>query len=233
VSTTKRIVCLANSRKLSGRCVAGKELSGKRILGWVRPVSEREHEEVSEHERQYADGSDPRVMDIIDVPLMKPMPKSYQPENWLLDADTYWKLAGRMSWNDVQPLIESPPSLWSNDSSTYHGLFDRVSLETASNFGASLYLLRVSEATLQVFAPGANFGNPKRRVQLEFTYAEFTYRLWVTDPVIERNYLAGGDGEYSVGNCLLVVSLGEPYDGFCYKLVATIIMPSLAAHGAV
>ena len=33
--TVKRIVCLANSRKLTGRCVAGKELlEGNRLGGW-------------------------------------------------------------------------------------------------------------------------------------------------------------------------------------------------------
>ena len=42
---------------------------------WLRPVSDRENEEVSEYERQYADGSDPRVLDIIDVPLLDAPPK--------------------------------------------------------------------------------------------------------------------------------------------------------------
>ena len=71
----KTIVCLANSRKLSGRCVAGLELSNGRRVGWIRPVSAREHEEVSEHERQYEDGSDPRVLDLMSVPLVHPHPK--------------------------------------------------------------------------------------------------------------------------------------------------------------
>jgi len=81
VATVKRIVCLANSRKLNGRCIAGKELLGGRSVGWIRPVSAREHEEVSEYERQYEDGSDPQVLDIIDVSLLDPRPKSYQQEN--------------------------------------------------------------------------------------------------------------------------------------------------------
>jgi len=34
---------------------------------WIRPVSAREHEEVSEYERQYEDGSDARVSGGIDV----------------------------------------------------------------------------------------------------------------------------------------------------------------------
>ncbi len=87
MATTKRILCLANSRKLSGRCVAGVEFTGGRPAGWMRPVSTREHQEVSEYERQYPDGSDPRPLDIIDIPLLEHRLQDYQQENWLLDLD--------------------------------------------------------------------------------------------------------------------------------------------------
>src|SRR5688572_20697011 len=62
---TKRIVCLANSRKLSGRCVAGIEIVDSQLSGWIRPVSVRQSHEVSEIEREYRDGSDPQVLDIV------------------------------------------------------------------------------------------------------------------------------------------------------------------------
>lgn len=55
----KRMVCLASSRKLNGRCVAGRELAAGQPAGWLRPVSQRAHEEVSEYERQYKDGQRP------------------------------------------------------------------------------------------------------------------------------------------------------------------------------
>ena len=87
---TKRIVCLANSRKRCGRCIAGTELAGSEPAGWLRPVSVREHQEVSKCERQYEDGSDPKLLDIIDIPLLRAQPRNYQRENWLLDPEHYW-----------------------------------------------------------------------------------------------------------------------------------------------
>jgi hypothetical protein len=106
MAIVKRIVCLANSRKLSGRCIAGKELLGERPSGWLRPVSAREHEEVSEEERQYSDGSEPQVLDIIEVPLLDARPKGYQQENWLLDPTKDWKKVGRAKWTDLDRLAD-------------------------------------------------------------------------------------------------------------------------------
>lgn len=45
----------------------------------------------------------------------------------------------------------------------------------------------------------------------------------VTDPRIERAYLAKADGDYPFGECYLTVSLGEPFNEYCYKLVAAVI----------
>jgi hypothetical protein len=223
VPLVKRIVCLANSRKLSGRCVAGIELSADKRVGWIRPVSAREHEEVSEHERQYADGSDPRMLDVMDVPLIAPSPRDYQQENWLLDPDQYWQRVGRLAWSDLGVLADPAGWLWVDDDSTYNGLNDRITFAQASGIRSSLRLLRVDRMTLSVFKPGEAFGNPKRRVQGRFKHAGADYHLWVTDPSYERAYLAKQDGDYQIGESFLTVSLGEPHNGYCYKLIAAIM----------
>lgn len=223
MSTVKRIVCLANSRKLSGRCIAGKEYEAGRAGPWIRPVSAREHEEVSEYERQYEDGSDPRVMDILDVPLLEPRHKDYQRENWLLDHEHYWVRQGQASWGELEELADRLGPLWSNGSSTYNGLNDQIPLESVEGIQSSLRLIHVGSVELAVFKPGEALGNPKRRVQGRFCHDGVEYRLWVTDPTYERAFLERTDGEYAIGESYLTISLGEPYQGSTYKLIAAVI----------
>lgn len=227
----KTIVCLANSRKLSGRCVAGVEIRGQRPVGWIRPVSVRPHREVSEYERQFQDGSDPAVLDVINVPLLRPDPHLYQSENWVLDPSNYWQRERVLEWRELAFLAEDAPLWLEGGSSTYHGVNDRIDEGIAASIRGSLRLIHVSDLNLKVFDPGADFGNPKRRVQARFSHAGTTYHLRVTDPVFERDYLARANGIYAVGEAYLTVSLGEVYDGNVYKLVAAIITPARAQHG--
>ena len=224
----KRIVCLANSRKLSGRCIAGREwIKGQGPGDWIRPVSARENQEVSEYERQYEDGRDPRVLDIIDIPVLRrhpPQPlQEYQTENWLLDPNSYWEKAGVFPRHDLPELLDPVAPLWIDSQSTYHGQNDRIWLESADPVSDSLRLIHVQGLSLEVFKPGEAFGNSKRRVQGHFTHASKPYRLWITDPRYEREYLAKLDGTYEIGACYLTISLGEPLEGWCYKLIASII----------
>lgn len=223
MAIVKRIICLANSRKLQGRCIAGREVMGGYPGRWIRPVSDRPSEEVSEYERQYMDGSDPRVLDIIDVSLLEPRPKNYQQENWLLDPDTYWAKAGALSRGELNRFAETGGTLWLNGHHTYNGQNDTIPVDKAAGLSTSLKLVRVEDLLLRVFRPGEAFGNAKRRVQGRFRFTGSLYALWVTDPIVERAYLALTDGDYTLGQAYLTVSLGETYNDRCYKLVAAVI----------
>jgi len=226
MAEVRRIVCLANSRKIAGRCIAGREWGpGKGAGGWIRPVSARESQEVSEYERQYEDGSDPRLLDIIDIPMKRPQPEGCQSENWLLDPEYYWEKVGSYSPLELSVLVDPVEPLWIDGHSTYHGRNDRIPIDAGGEIRTSLRLIGVEEFTLRVFAPGEAFGNAKRRVQGRFVHAGRGYSLWVTDPTYERRYLSKLDGTYRIGVCHLTISLGEPYGGAFYKLIAAIIEP--------
>lgn len=224
MSERKLIVCLANSRKHLGRCIAGIELETLGPSGWIRPVSSRAGSEVSEAERQYEDGSDPQVLDVLSVPLVAKVGAGYQSENWLLDPDQYWVREGSLTWEELGALEDEPAALWPSECpDTYAGSNDRLAMDDVENIDHSLRLIRVSELRINVFAPGSAWGNSKRRVQGQFDYLGEEYRVWVTDPLIERRFLAQPDGTYSLGECFVTMSLSEPHEGYCYKMIAAVI----------
>jgi hypothetical protein len=91
---SKTFVCFANSRKTSGRCVAGKELISGQPAGWIRPVSSRPTHEISIDERRYQDGRDPDLLHFVSVQLLAAQALPHQPENHLIDDSYYWSQQG-------------------------------------------------------------------------------------------------------------------------------------------
>jgi hypothetical protein len=223
MAETKRLVCLANSRKHSGRCIAGKEIRAEGYGQWIRPISARPSAEISEEERRYENGVSPRVLDIINIRMVGAAPHLYQSENYMIDANYYWVKAGELARTGVKEILDTPAPLWTNNDSTYNGLNDRIRIEIAAKLTRSLTLIEPEDLTIKVVTEGADFGNPRRRVRAEFKHVDADYNLIVTDPVAEAVLLAKPNAEYKLNNTYLCISLGEAYtDGWCYKLVATV-----------
>jgi hypothetical protein len=66
--------------------------------------------------------------------------------------------------------------------------------------------------------------NPsRRRVRAQFEVADESYLLSVTDPEIEEQYLQTGLGTYELVDAALCVSLAEEWNGFAFRVVASII----------
>jgi hypothetical protein len=225
MNLAKRIVCLANSRKHSGRCIAGREVLPEGSYGgWIRPVSARPSAEISEEERRYQNGASPKLLDVIDVPMIAAAPHLYQTENYIIDAGYCWAKSGGVDWAALNSLLDDPASLWTNGDSTYNGSNDRMKLDVAARHDYSLALIRPDALRVHVVTEGAEFSNPRRRVRAGFRHRGVYYGLIVTDPAAERAFLAKDDGAYPLPNAYLCISLGEAHtDGSCYKLVATII----------
>ena len=98
----KRIVCLASSRMPRGLCIAGREWRVDGLPGpWVRPVTGRANEGVAVEECLYDDGRTPRLLDIMDVPVLNAQPKDHQHENWLLDPKRPWVKIGSIDRSDL------------------------------------------------------------------------------------------------------------------------------------
>ena len=219
MSGIKKIICLANSRKLSGRCVAGKEVLASGYGCWIRPISARPSAEVSEDERRYENGTEPKLLDIVEIPIIGASPHLHQSENYVIDAAATWLKKGEVPLSEVRNLLDKPSSLWVNGDSSRFGLNDRVRQDLASKLTNSLLLIEPEGATIMVQQEGTS----KRRVRAEFKYQGAAYRLIVTDPLAEQVFLGKPNGKYPLKNVNFCVSLAEEFDGSCYKLVAGVI----------
>jgi hypothetical protein len=222
----KTIVCLAKSIKHGGYCIAGKESVDDRFAGWIRPVSDREDEEIRSAECRCDDGTDPLRLDVVTIPLLEARPCAYQTENHLIDAGRPWRKLSHFHRDEVESLIDhiSGP-LWSNGYSSTYGLNDRVPENVATGFSHSLVLVKPTELEICVETEGAEFGNPRRRTRAAFHLNGLQYKLTVTDPII-RDLYRSSPGRHPLGNdALLCVSLGEVFEGCAYKLVAAVITP--------
>ena len=99
----KTIVCLANSKKLGARCVAGVEEYSRE---WIRPVGSGDHGAVRDSEQRYEDGTCSELLDVIELELLERSPRPGQPENWTLAAGQ-WRKAGHLADDHARDLLEA------------------------------------------------------------------------------------------------------------------------------
>jgi len=188
---------------------------------WIRPVSDRKEGEISEEERVFADGSDPQILDIISIALLKPLAHKYkyQTENHLIDSKIHWEKTGVEIWDHLKQMKDEPSELWVNGCSSSRGENDRIPKDEVSKLEASLFLIYVQSIKVHVYTP---YGN-KRQVRALFIYNKHKYNFSITDPKVESYFLKKQNGKCQMNNLYLCVSIGEPLDGYCYKLVASVI----------
>ncbi len=224
MTTLKKIICLSNSIKISGRCIAGKEYIGTNPGDWIRPISCREFCEISETEREYENGQTAQVLDIIKIPCKEHKPSGCQCENYLIDDNYYWEKEGEFSFNKLVTLLdEVEGNIWVNNYSSYYGINDRIPIDLSDLQDSSLLMIEPTELQIVVRSEGEEFGNAKRKVRGFFIYNNQEYFLSVTDPIVKREFLGRPNGEYTIDNPkYLCISLGEEFQGYRYKLIATV-----------
>jgi hypothetical protein len=214
------LLCLAFSKKHGGRCVAGISVDDGR---WVRPVSALPDGTLLAQHYRLADGSEPRLLDVIRIPLDRAQPEPHQPENHVIGGGRWQRVrradadAGRLAAAavDRQPLILGTPG-------------DRIPYEDlrASPVDASLTLIRPAQVT---FVSTTSYrGYPQSRAR--FAHDGRPYSLTVTDPHWELEIAGRPDGNYAPASfgldqkrLLFTISLGEPFEGNCFKLIAAIL----------
>lgn len=211
-----RIICMANSRRPHGRCVAGIDLETGQ---WVRPVLKGQSAIPDDctlfGQRRLA------PLDVIECELAAPhMTTEFQRENCLITSK-HWRIVDTVTSKDVLKYC-------SNGSTVLHSRHKVVDPDVLKAMKpeqwSSLELRRLPRVT---FTPDPR---KPRHWQANFHLGSAfgsDYTLSLTDPVAEDRLNAGDklDGEW-----LMTISLTEPIafpqfnkPDLCYKLAAAVI----------
>lgn len=232
----KQIICFANSRKLNGLCFAGKDVESKQ---WIRPVSARKdnslydfEECISEKDCNYNCSNckplKPNLLDIIEIEINDNIGEHHQVENYLIKK-CKWKKIGVLKSELIYDYLDNGnKKLWVDGYGAWHRKNDRIPIELGNEIKDSLRLIEVDNFKLIVTIEGADFGNPKKKVNGKFLFHNTEYIIPITDPVVEKKYLHFEEGEYSFQTdqkrTILSLSMGKEYNGYIYKFIAGVML---------
>jgi hypothetical protein len=221
------IICLANSYKKRGRCIAGLHADGS---GWVRlNHPETAFGELYPEHYLLPDGSEPKPFDIIRVPLAEHVPVPHHPENWTVGEEP-WKLIARPADPSVVPILSNalargPTLLGDDQARTPFDHFDDHPLQQS--------LALVEPRATQWMITKAELNVRKPRVL--FMHGGHWYNLPLTDPLWIPRLKPLDYGKHTNNDLgipenrrvLLSISLSEEFeDRYCYKLVTGVLQVS-------
>ena len=233
---TFEIICLANSLKHGGRCIAGFKTDGS---GWFRPVSAKADGTLYEEHYALANGRKPQLFSIIEIECDRRHSRPHQPENWQI-SDRSWQFVGWPTTQQLNQLLKAEiqkahrlSGLLGNQSDRLE--FDRLRENPPE---ASLCLVKPKKIRWLI-----STRSQKRKFRAIFNLNGIQYNLGITDPAWRTQLERLEDGQY---NCqqvittlnlssfdpdkfLLTISLSEPFQPtedepfYCFKLVAAVI----------
>jgi hypothetical protein len=216
-----RIICLANSWKHHGRCIAGIDPATGR---WIRPVAS-DTDDGRIGSRRLIWGREPALLDILEIPLAESGPDfGFQPENRLILRGR-WRRVGRAAAKELLPFVDRGPSLLHNPTASVPEAYLKSMPRSRS------YTLQLIET--RDFRVEHKLSETLQRAQWRASLTATDGRtlrtaITITDPVLTDKL---NQGHVPSKHCLVVLGLGLPWSQpdlptaprNCWKLVAGVI----------
>lgn len=213
---TKLIVCMGNSYKNGGRCLAGIEVV-KSCYGyfvvknsdgspkWIRPVMANDNQGIPEKEVKSFG-----ILDILKIDVIGEVPSGAHSENVRFRSiDRIGRYDGRL-----YDLCDNTHSL------IFGNKGKAVPEEIFCNGGYSLMFVKPDN--LYIETQYDNYGHEKYRIQ--FSYKGYKYDFPLTDPeYISKLQKRSRNGGTRNDELYLTLSLGVNYKDWHYKLVAAVV----------
>ena len=200
-----RCVVFASSIKHGGRCIVAKDFDSKK---WFRFVSDENGSAIPYKKAMFYNGLYKKSyylipLKVVSFPIDSESPILGQPENVILGNGAINQVEPFVI-NDISSFLDNPDDLWGKG----------VSDEDVSTITQSIYLIKPKNAKLE---SEINEFDGKTKRYVSFKYNMIDYRLPCTDPkfdsLLKENFSVQA----------LCISLGENFNGYHYKIVASIL----------
>lgn len=220
----KHFICLANSYKRGGRCVAGveididadnrwsvrKDTTGKPI--WIRPIDRHtEYGEIPEGDAHFLP-----LLSIVKITDVIPCPQYAHSEDAYFD-----------SMFPIGKVLPYPEVMWQLADYVHPVLFYdseySISIDAYNRGDYSLMLIHPESFSFHLDPTKA-----RAKYFMTFRYNGVTYDFSVTDPYFYAYINQNPDALESLSDVYLVLSLGLEYEERHHKLIAAVIIPSKA-----
>lgn len=209
----KNIVLLSKSRKHRNYCVAGKDIQTGE---WVRLISENSeiHNAIEPKDLKYDTGGEADLLDVVRITLKdmsEEYKNTYQPENYILDNINY---LGQLKECNLNKLVDDIDTIFFNQNNC-------ISSEDLKYINDVNSLLMVEVPVLKVKIKNCE----NKRLIANIKYNQIWYNgLTITDMKFTDKYYdeIQRSNEKYFYNIKIVVSLGECYYNYHYKLIATV-----------
>lgn len=234
------VLILSKSYKPNGRCIAGRlvefiEENTVQIGKWVRPVSDDTSGcgAITEEMYKYNDGSEVKILDIVEIPIVQHNPIAGQPENYIINEKEKWQKVSTFRADSMLNIIENVTDIWYEQ--------DVPSNMVTANYDEqgfikqSLYLIKPINLRIMLSNEYNDFNQQyKRKIYANFNYNGIDYEnISITCPstrrILTNQYPTEGENPILTqlkkgGNYILCISLSPRFGNNQnhYKLVATI-----------
>lgn len=219
----KYFICLANSYKHGGRCIAGIEvvpLPGGQLTivhhndgrpRWIRPVSMAENGEIP---NQLAQGV--KLLSLVKLTEVIPCPDKAHTEDVHCSRMECCPCDYEADNNFLSQLIDPVHQ------AVFYFRGKAIPATMINRLDYSLMLIRPEKASAYI-----DDEREKSKYRMKFTYYGSNYDFPITDPCFLETFKKNPDRYTNLKGIYLTLSLGLEFEGFHFKLVAAVLPPNL------
>lgn len=166
----------------------------------------------------YVNNTKVKVLDVCEVEIVESIPEDMQPENILVNWAIKPVHIGEITKDMLAYCVTNHKHVFFNG----WRKVDPNNLILNGDSKHSLELISVDKLTIEYRVP---FYGGHAKLYGRFRYKGVLYdEISITDPKIKAQYYQKELGEYTLLNPLILLSLGVLYEGYNYKLIASVII---------